>query len=119
MTKKPLCKHFSQYIKKLVAIFATCILITQTSTKNTVVILASTVNNFTLPLEHVPHIYYQVYFIKNQAKIKALLDSGNKVNIITLVYKAKLGFKIQSINVEAQKINSSTSKLFKIDLANF
>lgn len=47
-----------------------------------------------LPLEHILYIYHLMWFKKNQVKVQALLDSGNKVNTMTSVYMAKLGFKI-------------------------
>lgn len=38
---------------------------------------------------------------------------------MTSIYAAKLGLKIQSINVKAQKIDGSTFKTFEIVLASF
>lgn len=60
---------------------------------------ALSTNNLTSLLEYIPYIHYQVRFKKNQAKIKALLDFAYKVNDITPTYMAKLGFKVQTINV--------------------
>lgn len=48
----------------------------------------------TLPLEYVPCIHYLLCFEKDQVKVKALLDSNNKVNIVTPAYTAKLGLNI-------------------------
>lgn len=67
-----------------------------------------TENTFTLLLEYVPCIYYLVRFKKNKAEVQTLLNSDNEVNIITPAYTARLGQKIQLINVVAQKFNSST-----------
>ena len=49
----------------------------------------------------------------------ALIDFSNKVNTITLGYIFKLGLKICPINFAAQKIDSSTLKMFEIVLASF
>ena len=37
-------------------------------------------------------IYYLIYFQKSINNIKALINSGNNSNIITLIYTLKLGF---------------------------
>ena len=65
----------------------------------------------------VPCIYYPVRFQEEQ--VKALLDSGSKVNAINLDYARKLGLKIQRTNVGAQKIDSSTLKTFEMVIADF
>lgn len=46
------------------------------------------------PLECVSCTYYQVQFEKNQAKTQALIDTGNWVNVITLLYLTKLSLKV-------------------------
>lgn len=45
-----------------------------------------------LLLEQVSYINYLLYFKKDQAKFQALINFGNKINIITPAYKQKLGF---------------------------
>lgn len=40
-------------------------------------------NNSTLPLKHVPCIYYLVYFKKNEAKIQTLFDFDSEINAMT------------------------------------
>lgn len=47
------------------------------------------------------------------------MDLKNELNTMTLAYIAKPSLKIQFTNVEAQKINNSTFKIFNIVLANF
>ena len=65
----------------------------------------------------VPCIYYPVRFQEEQ--VKALFDSGNKVNTINLDYVWNLGLKIQKTNVGAQKIDGSALEIFRIVIANF
>lgn len=53
-------------------------------------------------LEYVPHIEYPVQFWKGKKEdVWVLIDSGNKINVITLAYAAKLSLKICSTNVGA------------------
>lgn len=73
---------------------ATLMSITQNSIKTKAVVLALAINNFSPPLKRILRIYYQVYLKKDQAKLQALLDFSSKINIITLVYIAKLGLTI-------------------------
>lgn len=71
-------------------------------------------------LEKVPCIYYLLCFRKDKKnKIQALINLGNKVNAMTLVYALKLGLKIYHTDVEIQKINRSTFETFGIVLASF
>ena len=63
-------------------------------------------------LEKVPYIYYSLHFQKDIADVKALIDSGSKVNAIISAYISKLGFRICQTNVKAQKIDSSTLETF-------
>ena len=93
--------------KKLVLILATSLPITEASKEDEVV------------LKRIPCIYYPLYFRKNTAKVKTLLNSGSEVNTMTLIYTAKLGLKVRRINVGAQKIDGSTLKTFEIVLVSF
>lgn len=52
-------------------------------------------------LNWVFYIHYPICFKKD--KIKALINLSSKINAMTLIYAAKLGIKICSINVGAQK----------------
>lgn len=70
-------------------------------------------------LERVPYIHYLLYFQKDIAEIKTLIDLGSKVNIILLAYSSKLGLKVCHTNIRAQKIDGSTFEMFKIVLASF
>lgn len=71
-------------------------------------------------LKKVLYIYYLLHFCKNKKnKVQALIDPSSKINAIIRTYVAKLGLKIQSIKVKAQKIDSSIFKMFKIVLIIF
>lgn len=59
-----------------------------------VVVLAPAIDSFTLLLKRIPCIYYLVQFKKDQVKVQALINSGNKVYIITPIYITKLDLKI-------------------------
>ena len=65
----------------------------------------------------VPCIYYPVQFQEKQ--VRALLDSGSKVNAMSPVYAKRLGLKTWKTNVRAQKIDDSTLKTFGIVIADF
>ena len=71
-------------------------------------------------LDQVFCIYYPVEFRKNKgATIWALINSGNEVNAIAPAYIAKLGLKVCSTNVGAQKIDGSSLQTFGIVIAGF
>lgn len=76
-------------------------------------------DNSILPLKHMLCIYYQLYFKKNQSKIQALIDSGNKINAMTLVYIKKLGFWSQKTDTKVQKIDSSSLTIYGMIIARF
>lgn len=80
---------------------------------------APTSDNSTLPLKHMLYIYYPVHFKKDQAKVRAQLDSNSKVNIITPAYTVRIGFKDRPTNNRAQKIDGSIFQTFGIALASF
>lgn len=46
-------------------------------------------------------------------------NSNNKYNVMNFGYNKKLGFKVQKINIRAQKVNSSILKIFEIVSADF
>lgn len=71
------------------------------------------------PLKCVSCIYYLLRFKKNQAEIPTLIDSGNEINVMTPAYVAKLGLKVRSTNMQAQKIDGSTLKTFGMVLVSF
>lgn len=50
------------------------------------------INTFLL-LKYILYIYYLLKFKKNQLKNKILLDFKSEINIMTLFYIVKLGFK--------------------------
>lgn len=82
-------------------------------------IIVSIVDNSILSLECVLYIYHSIQFKKDQAKIQAVFDSDSKVNVMAPVYIARLGLKVWPTNLGAQKIDSSTFKIFEIVLASF
>lgn len=62
-----------------------------------------------IPLfKHIPYIHHLVWFIKSQVKFQALLDFDSEVNIMTLVYMTRQGFKVRLTDIEVQKIDSFT-----------
>ena len=72
-------------------------------------------------LERIPYIHYPVRFLEGQGQeqIKVLLDSGNKINAMSLAYVERLGFKIWKTNVKVQKIDDSALKTFRMVIADF
>ena len=48
-----------------------------------------------------------------------MLNSGSKMNAITLAYTAQLGIKVRKTNIGAQKINKSLLKTYSIVIAAF
>lgn len=62
--------------------------------KNSLLLPLDTFLLNTSPLKHMLNIYHMIYFKKDQARVKALLDFINEVNAMTSAYMAKLGFKI-------------------------
>lgn len=62
---------------------------------------APTFDKSTLFFEQVSYIYHSVQFKKNQAKVQALLNFDNEVNIMILAYITRLGFKVRLTNVRA------------------
>ena len=67
----------------------------------------------------VPCIHYPVRFQKGQEQVKALLNSGSKVNIINLAFARKLGLYIRKTNVGAQKIDGSALETFEMVITDF
>lgn len=72
---------------------------TQASIKTEIIVPTLTINNFLLLFKYILYIYYQVYFIKDQAKFQALLNIKIEINAMILAYISKLGFKIRVMNV--------------------
>ena len=65
----------------------------------------------------VPCIHYPVRFQEEQ--VRALLDSGSKVNAMSSAYAKKLGLKTRKTNVRAQKIDGSALEMFGMVIADF
>ena len=91
--------------KKLVLVLATFLLVTETNKEVT--------------LEWMPCIHYLLCFWKDIVDIRALINSGSEVNIMALAYASKLGFKVYSIDVGAQKVDGSILKIVGMVLASF
>ena len=70
-------------------------------------------------LEPMLYIYYSLQFQKNTTGVKALINSGSEVNVMTPVYALKLGLNIYPSDVGAQKIVGSILKIFEIILGSF
>ena len=70
-------------------------------------------------LKRVPCIHYLVRFQEDQEQVKALLDSGSKVNAMSPDYAKKLGLKTRKTNVGAPKIDGSTLETFGMVIADF
>lgn len=98
----------SKTVKKLVPVLATSTLVTGANMEDDLLLL-----------ERVLCIYYLLCFRKDNSDIKTLLDSGRKVNAMTPAYASKLGLKVRSTNIGAQKINGSTLETFEMTLASF
>ena len=88
------------------------------STISSLVTVASMKDTLRL-LEKVLCIYHPLYFQKNLRETRMLINSGSKVNAMTLVYAAKLGLKVRKINIKPQKIDGSILDTFGIVLADF
>ena len=65
----------------------------------------------------VPCIHYSVRFQEEQ--VKALLNSGSKVNVMNPDFAQKLGLKIRKTNIGVQKIDGSALETFGMVIANF
>ena len=65
----------------------------------------------------VPYIHYPVRFQEEQ--VKALINSGCKINAMSPAYAKKLGFKTRKSNVGAQKIDGSALETFGMVIADF
>ena len=71
-------------------------------------------------LDSVPCICYSVQFHKDKGKdVLALLNSGRKVNTMTLAYPAHLGLKVRMTNVGAQKIDKLSLATYGMLIATF
>lgn len=71
-------------------------------------------------LEKIVYIYYPLRYCKDKEnEMQTLINSGNKVNIMMLVYASKLDLRVRRTNVGAQKIDGSTFKTFEMVLASF
>ena len=65
----------------------------------------------------VPCIHYPIRFQEEQ--VRALLNSGSKVNAMNSDYARKLGLKIRRTNIGAKKIDGSALETFGMVIADF
>lgn len=100
--KKPFYKQLYQISEKLVLFSAIFALVTEISKEDNDMFLAEV-----------------LYMRKDINKVQTLLDLSSKVNIKTLIYDSKLGFRVSYTNIGNQKLDDSTLKTFKIVLASF
>ena len=67
----------------------------------------------------ISYIYYPVWFQESQGQIRALLDSGSKINALNPAIARKLNFHTQITNFGAQKIDGSILKTFEMVIIDF
>ena len=67
----------------------------------------------------VPCIYYPVWLQEDQEQVKALLNSGSKVNVMSPAYAERLGLKARKTNIGAQKIDGFVLEIFGRVIADF
>ena len=71
-------------------------------------------------LDQIICIYYLIQFQKDKGKdVLLLINSGNKMNIMTLTHAFKLGLKMRKINISAQKIDGSLLKTYGMVIVAF
>ena len=70
-------------------------------------------------LEQILYIYYPLWFQKDTVDVRAIIDSGSEINVMTPVYALKIDFKVHYTNVGAKKIDGSTFETFGIVLTSF
>ena len=63
-------------------------------------------------------IHYPVWFKEGQEKVKALLNSGNKVNAMSPAYVKRLSLKTEKTNVGVKKIDGSALETFEMVIAH-
>ena len=71
-------------------------------------------------LDRLPCIYSLVQFRKNKgATIWVLIDLDSEVNAMTLAYAKQLGLQVRKTDIEAQKIDDSLLRTFRMVIASF
>ena len=70
-------------------------------------------------LDRVLCIHYLMQFQKYKEVIRVLINSGSKINVITLVYVSKLRLMVQKTDMKTQKIDSLLLEIYKIVIAAF
>ena len=62
-------------------------------------------------LDQVSCIYYPVQFQKDKEVIRALINSGSKINAMTLAYVSKLAFESKKLTSELKKLTAHYFRL--------
>lgn len=70
-------------------------------------------------LVKLPCIHYLIRFKKDIKNTKALLDSGNEINLITSMHSSKYNFCIHYTDIDVQKIDRSSLARIKMIIASF
>lgn len=65
------------------------------------------------------YIWYPLQFKKDKPKIKALINSGSEVNIMSLIYVVKWGLTTQKTSIGPQKIDGSLLEIYDMVSAQF
>lgn len=86
--------HLPCPAKRLAVVLAAFISMTQVRRKAEIIASALVIDSATAPFEHILYIYHQIRFKKDQAKVKALLNSGSKINAMTPAFIAKQCLKV-------------------------
>ena len=72
-----------------------------------------------MSLKRVLYIHYLLCYKEDTLGIIVLIDSDSEVNAIKPAYTSKLGFRVYSIDIGAQKIDSTTLEIFGMVMASF
>ena len=64
-------------------------------------------------------IYYLVQFQKDKKVMRVLINSSNKISIMTLPYAKQLSLWIRKTDIKVYKIDKSSLKTFRMVIAGF
>ena len=71
-------------------------------------------------LQRLSYISYPVQFEESQVwEIRALIDSGSKINAMTPLFAAELDLSIRDTSIVIQKIDGSALKTYIMTIARF
>ena len=101
--------HWVTQTKKLVSVLATCTLVTGAKNSQKMRVL-----------HWISCFCYPVQFWKHKSKdVLAFLNFRSELNEMTLAYAVQLGFKVQKIDVDAQKIDGFLLETYGMVIAIF